>query len=127
MGRQGSKPGVGQRWVEGKRWRLAQEVRYIQRRAAEQDGRVVSVGPLVLFSTDSGDAWLLDPSDRLAARLAQGGDPEPVHIEETDTNFTIGWTGQYRIEGDAFVYIDRNSGRGVTILGYPTDHIARLT
>jgi hypothetical protein len=47
-----------------------------------------------------------------------------VHIEDTDTAFTIGWTGRYRIDGPAFVYSDRESGRVVTILGYPTDKLA---
>ena len=32
--------------------------------------------------------------------------------------------GRYRIDGPAFVYSDRESGRVVTILGYPTDKIA---
>src|SRR5438477_10913332 len=31
--------------------------------------RIVTIGQLVLFSTETGDAWLLDPGDRLAARL----------------------------------------------------------
>jgi hypothetical protein len=112
--------------VDGKRWRLADEVRYIQRRAALHDGRFVSVGPLALFSTDTGDAWLLDPSERLAARLARDGDSEPVHIEETDTNFAIAWTGHYRVNGAAFIYSDRASGRVITLLGYPIDQIAQL-
>jgi hypothetical protein len=50
---------------------------------------VISIGQLILFSTKTGDAWLLDPSDQLAARLARDGDPEPIHIEETDTTFAI--------------------------------------
>ena len=68
--------------MDGKNFRLADDVRYIQRRAAKHDGRVVTIGQLVLFSTETGDAWLLDPSDQLAARLARDGDPEPFHIEE---------------------------------------------
>jgi len=110
--------------VGGKDFYLADEVRYIQRRAAEQDGRIVTIGQLVLFSTETGDAWMLDPSDQLAARLAQDGDPEPIHIEETDTRFAIGWRGHYRIEGGAFVHIDDQSGRLTTILGYPTQRIS---
>ena len=109
--------------MEGASFRLADEVRYIQRRAANHDGRVVIIGQLVLFSTDTGDAWLLDRSDLLAARLAREGESEPVHIEETDTTFTIGWKGRYRIEGPAFVYSDHESGRTITILGYPTDKL----
>lgn len=109
--------------MEGASFRLADEVRYIQRRAANHDGRVVSFGQVLLFSTDTGDAWLLDRSDRLAARLAHDGEPEPVHIEETDTSFAIGWKGHYRINGPAFVYSDRETGRVATILGYPTEQI----
>jgi hypothetical protein len=120
------KRAAGSAWVEGKNWRLADELQYIQRRAALHDGRFVSVGPLALFSTDTGDAWLLDPSERLAARLARDGDPEPVYIEETDTNFAVAWTGHYRINGAAFIYHDRISGRVITILGYPTDRITEL-
>ena len=109
-----------------KDFKLADEIDYIQNRAVEHDGRLVSVGPLILFSTESGDAWLLDPVDHLAARLARGGDPESIQFEETDTNFAIGWKGNYRIDGDAFVFIDHNSARLVTILGYPTRRLAQL-
>ena len=80
----------------------------------------------MLFSTETGDAWLLDPADRLAARLARDGDPEDLHFEETETRFAIGWKGTYRIEGSAFIFTDRDSGRTVTILGYPTQHLAQL-
>jgi hypothetical protein len=124
LGRKTIKRGSGQRQIAGKDFRLADEIRYIQRRAAEHDGRFVTVGTLALFSTDTGDAWLLDPGDHLAARVAREGDPEDVYFEETDTRFAIGWKGEYRIDGDAFVYIDRDSGRIVTILGYPVNRIA---
>jgi hypothetical protein len=49
--------------VEGKSFRLANEVRYIQRRVADHDSRILTIGQLVLFSTETGDAWLLDPAD----------------------------------------------------------------
>jgi hypothetical protein len=112
--------------VDGKTLRLVDEVRYIQRRAADHDGRIVTIGQLVLFSTDAGDAWLLDPSDQLAARLARDGDPEPIRIEENDTAFAIEWKGRYRIEGAAFVYMDRETGRLATIHGYPTHKLIKM-
>jgi hypothetical protein len=59
----------------------------------------VTVGKLALFSTDTGDAWLLDPEDHLAARLARDGDPEDVYFDETDTRFAIGWKEEFRIDG----------------------------
>jgi hypothetical protein len=75
---------------------------------------------LIRFCTNAGDAWLLDITDQLAARLAWDGDPEPIHLAETDTSFAIEWNGHYRIDGPAFVNADRDTGRGTTILGYPT-------
>ena len=65
--------------------------------------------------------WTLP--DQLAARLARDGDPEPIHIEENDTTFAIGWKGRYRIEGPAFIYVDHDTGQLSTILGYPTHQL----
>ena len=55
-GRYRIKRGPGKRMVDGKSFRLADEVRYIQRRAAEHDSRIVSIAQVVLFSSESGDA-----------------------------------------------------------------------
>lgn len=126
MGQRKIRRGSGQHQISGKDFRLADEIRHIQRRAAAFDERLVTVGPLALFSTDTGDAWLLDPADHLAACVAREGNPEPIHFEETEANFAIRWKGNYHIDGDAFVYIDRDSARIVTILGYPTTRIAEL-
>lgn len=119
------KRGKARQVIDGKDFRLADEIRYIQDKAAEHNLCMVTIGQLILFSTETGDAWLLDVTDKLAARLARDGDPEPIHLEETDTSFAIGWKGQYRIEGPAFVYSDRETGRVTTILGYPTNKIAQ--
>src|ERR1700730_7550488 len=125
-GRNPIRRGPGKRIVEGKSFRLADEVRYIQRRAADYDGHIVTIGQLVLFSAEPGDVCLLDPADRLAPRLARGGESEPIHIEETDPTFAIGWKGRYRIDGPAFVYTDQDTGRVATILGYPTDKLSQI-
>jgi len=104
---------------------LAKEIRSIQHRAAEHDGRIVSLGPLVLFSTESGDAWILDAADALAARLAYAGDPMDIDIEETATSYTIGWHGHYRIDGEIFAYEDDASRQLVAIRGYPVPLLLR--
>jgi hypothetical protein len=84
--------------------------------------RIVTIGQLVLFSTKTGDAWLLDPADQLAARLARDGESEPIQIEETDTTFAIGWKGRYRIEGPALRYGSRRNSRIPTISCAPLSH-----
>jgi len=119
------KRGKASQVVDGKDFRLADEIRYIQQKAADHTLRMVTIGQLILFSTETGDAWLLDVTDKLAARLARDGDPEPIHLEETDTSFAIGWKGKYRIENHALAYSDRETGRVTTILGYPTNKIAQ--
>jgi hypothetical protein len=125
MGRLRIQRGPGKRQVRGQDFRLADEVRYIQRRAAQCDSRIVSIGPLLLFSTETGDAWMLDPADQLAAPIAREGKALPVHIEDSDRNFAIAWTGNYRIEGELFLYREQDSGNTRSIFGYPTDRIAR--
>jgi hypothetical protein len=105
---------------------LAKEVRSIQQRAADHDGRIVSIGALVLFSTDTGDAWMLEPAQQLAARLALSGDPLPVPIEETETSFAVGWQGRYHFDGDTFVYQDYRSPRLSAIRGYPVKQLLRV-
>jgi hypothetical protein len=117
--------GTANKPLPQKSLRIAKEVRYIQHRAAEHDGRIVNIGPLVLFSTQTGDAWILDPADQLAARLAYDGDALELYIEETDTNYAIGWQGGYRIENDTFVYEDNDTQRLIAIRGYPTQLLLR--
>jgi hypothetical protein len=125
VGRRTIKRGAGEKRINGKDFLLADEIEYIRNRAAEYDGRLVTVGPLVLFSTETGDAWLLDPADHLAARVARDGDPEDISFEESDTNFAIGWKGNYQIDGEAFLFFDRVTARVTTILGYPTRRLAQ--
>src|SRR6516165_89933 len=84
-GRKTVKRGPGGRIVKGKSFRLADEVRYIQRRAADYDSRIVTIGQLILFSTKTGDAWLLDPPisspqgwlERARANLSTSRKPIP--------------------------------------------------
>src|SRR5271165_3283875 len=91
-----------------------------RRQIAVNDNAIEAV-----ISTETGDAWLLDPSDYLAARLARDGDPESIALEETDTSFQIAWPGSYRLDGPAFVYTDRHSRHVSTILGNPTQLLAK--
>src|SRR5262245_35384766 len=121
--RSAGKRRLGKRMVDGASFHLADEIRYITRRAVEHDGRVVTIGQLTLFSTETGDAWIIDREHHLAVRLARQGDPEPFHIEETETSFAIDWKGHYRIEGGTFIFTDRDTGRITAALGYPTDKL----
>lgn len=101
---------------------IRREMEYIVSRALEADARVVALGPLVLFSTAGGDAWILDPSDGRAHCLCRGGARMPLAVTDRDDQIAIEWTGSCRIEGDAFTFAD-SEGRIRTVLGYPTRQI----
>jgi hypothetical protein len=38
----------------------------------------------------------------------------------------LNWRGRFLMDGDLFVYLDRNTARIVSVLGYPTAQIAKL-
>ncbi len=48
---------------------IKKEIKYIIKRGLINDARKVQLGELVLFSTQTGDAWLLDTEDNLAICL----------------------------------------------------------
>lgn len=109
--------------VDWRRDTLTDEVNYIVGRALDHDGSVVTFGPLLLFSTPSGDTWLLDPEDHLALPLAANGGPLPATIRETPDNFRIEWTATYEFRGDVMMVVEE-PGRSRAIHGYP---IAQIT
>src|SRR6266446_405213 len=108
----------GKRIVEGKSFRLADEVRYIQRRAADHDGRIVTVGQLVLFSTETGDAWLLDPSGESVSPVLFStlGAAKLIHIV-LDNGVYDSAGGQATVSTAidfAALALARNLGRGIS-------------
>lgn len=88
----------------------------------DYDSRVVGLDGLVFFSTQTGDAWLLDPADSLALCLARDGDRQNFSILETPTSFQIALEAQYVIDGESFA-VTTKEGRVRTILGFPIKDI----
>jgi len=108
--------------LSGEEVNISKEADYIIKEAQSYDSRVVGLGGLVFFSTQTGDAWILDPADTLALCLAQDGERQNFSILETPTNFQIVWEAQYLIDGETFI-VTTKDGRVRTVLGYPTREI----
>lgn len=100
------------------------EANYIINRAQSYDSRVVSLGSLIFFSTETGDAWMLDYKEGLALCLARDGEKQRFRIVETPEKFAVEWNATYLIEGDRFVVMEE-SGQLGTIVGYPTEEILK--
>jgi hypothetical protein len=105
---------------------IGREIEYIVRRAQEREARLVSLGDLVLFSTQTGDAWILDPADGLALCLSRDGERQEVCTKDTPERFIIVWRARYSISGDEFTVFE-SEDRVRTILGYPTAEIVRCS
>ena len=105
---------------------IKKEVRYISDLAQKYDPRIISLGPLVFFSTTTGDAWVLDVEDHLALCLVRDGEEQPHTIQETAADFSIGWEGNYQIDGDKFMFFG-GLGQIKTTIGYPTKEIQKAS
>lgn len=103
---------------------LKKEANYIVRQAQLRDARVVQIGPLVFFSTETGDAWLLDPQDGLSLCLAESGERQSYVISETGANFTIEWNSEFYIGNNTFT-VSYPSGKVKTITGYPLEALLK--
>ena len=104
---------------------IRREVAHIIERAVQRDSRVVVLAELVLFSTTSGDAWLLDTDDKTAVCLARDGDSQGVRIVETPTQFAIDWEANYTFDAEVFV-VQHRSGKVSAITGYPLAEIQQV-
>src|SRR5437773_1103534 len=77
---------------------LHREIHYITQLAQAEDSRVVTLGNLVLFSTRTRDAWLLDREDRFAVCLCLNGEPQPFPLIDTPDTIVIEWTMRFAIQ-----------------------------
>jgi hypothetical protein len=116
---------VHSRIVDLSRTSFAKEATRIQHRARRGETVVVRLGQIVFFCANQ-DAWMLDLEDKFARCLMREGVALPHGIAETKRQFMIQWNADYRIEGDAFVWSDRESGTISTVLGYPMRMVAEM-
>jgi len=101
---------------------IEREAQYICKCASRHDARVVTLGPLLFFSTETGDAWVLEPEDCLARCLFRDGQHRSSGITETPNNFAIEWEATYRFEDHTMVFAHRE-GSELAVLGYPVGDI----
>ena len=102
---------------------IHREIGYVTRLAQAEDSRILTIGNLVLFSTRTRDAWLLDCEDSFALPVCRDGEPLPFRVIDGPDTFAIEFTATFAIEGEAFV-VQEKSGRVIAIQGYPTAEIS---
>lgn len=115
-----------QRLLSREQISMNREADYIIKRAQLYESRFVLINGLIFFSTQTGDAWILDPDDHLALCLARDGERQTFSILETPMKFQVAWEAQYEIDGDAFILVMKDGGIR-TMLGYPVTDIKDMT
>ena len=104
---------------------IKDEIKYIIKCAKNFETKIVSFKELILFCTETGDAWLLDTDDNLALNLSKEGIKQEFLIIDTPYQFGIDWKYNYIIENEKFIFIDK-TGVTRTIIGYPTEQILEM-
>ena len=101
---------------------LSQEINTIVQLSHQREARLLTLGKLIFFSTETGDAWILDPDGGRARCLSLDGEKRPFSFNETSAGSGIDWDSEYRIKGSLFTVLEF-SGPVRTILGYPIRQI----
>jgi hypothetical protein len=101
---------------------LSQEINTTVQFSHQREARLSTLGRLVFFSTQTGDAWILDPVKGLARCLSCDGEKQPITISDKLPGSDIEWNSEYRIKGSLFTVLEY-SGSVRSILGYPTRQI----
>lgn len=101
---------------------IHQEINTIIQSSLHREKRLMTLGRLIFFSTETGDAWILDPDEGRARCLSLDGEKQPFPIKEGASGAGIEWDSEFRIKGSLFTVLEY-SGPVRTILGYPTHQI----
>ncbi|MDH3393079.1 MAG: SEC-C metal-binding domain-containing protein [Desulfobulbaceae bacterium] len=77
---------------------LTGEVKKIQQAAVDGKSEVRTIGVFVLFSSDGGDAWLLELTDMDALLVARKGEALDIEIIESPETLEINWSHRFAIK-----------------------------
>lgn len=97
---------------------LRRETEYIIGRAQQNYATVVTISHLVFFSTQAGDAWILDREERCALCLMWQGEVQSYDIRRTSEGSRVSWPMNYRLEKGDFV-LTGGPNEALTIENYP--------
>jgi len=103
---------------------LQNEINSIQKTASKSKFKVRELGVFVLFSTEKGDAWLLEVAESDALQLASEREIMTVELEENPDTIEIFWTHTFAIENKQFIITDYKDKKVQAIEDYPTHAIS---
>ena len=111
---------------------LLPEIEAIVSAAQAGTGKIVMTGPeashaYVLFATEEGDAWLLEPEEDKAICLCWRGARQDFTVRDLPTRLEILWHGDFELNGPFFAVRTDHPGVGSRYIGgYPLEEIRQV-
>lgn len=82
---------------------LTAAIEQIQAKAKEHASVFVELGVFLLFSTDAGDAWVLEVTESDAIKVAEKGEPVEISLEENPETIVVNCSHTFAIEGKELI------------------------
>ncbi len=92
--------------------------------AVKKEPKIDVIGNFIFFSTQSGDAWMLDHRDNRALQLVDTCKVLNYKILESKDRFAVEWKDRFQIQDDLFITTNKDKER--VIRDYPTKTIQGL-
>jgi intein/homing endonuclease len=99
------------------------EVAKIREAAIRLEAKIMHLGVFVLFSTETGDAWLLELTDMDGVQVADRGKGIELEIEENAETIEINWSHRFTVEDRIFVATSYKDKSVITNDQYPIHSI----
>ncbi len=82
---------------------LKNEIAKLQEVAAKKEKMIKPLGVFIMFSTDEGDAWLLEISEMDALQVAEKGEKIEIEMNENPETIEINWSHHFSIRKKQFI------------------------
>ncbi len=103
---------------------VTDEIKKIQESAAKKEATIKVIGVFIFFSTDKGDAWLLEMTEMDAVIAAKSGKVIDVDISESDETIEVNWTHRFTVKNKEFKTTAYSDNAIETYTDYPTSTIS---
>ena len=102
---------------------VRQAIDDISKEAINKLEKIKVMGVFVLFSTNTGDAWLLEITDQDAIRIANKGKACEVELDENPETIMINWSHKFSIDNKKFITTAYKNKRKAEYEVYPVAKI----
>ena len=102
---------------------LAAEIEKVQQSAVLGQEICRETGVFILFSTQDGDAWVLESTESDAFQAAAAGQPLPPPVNENQEVIEVDWSHRFALRDRCLLLTEHESGAKIKLRRAPTMQI----